>query len=194
MNIRKIREDLGRAQTCLQRRDFTRALYLVCISLKDLGNQQAPTPLRGDFRIAITEICNDPLYRQTGSQPVSYQPGKERELLVFFNNIYKRLIGKENREDYETALERKLNLDRCIKDGKSCLSQGKHSDADNCFNEALKYYKDEFAAYSIMARAMMEAGQYVRAYGYVKKGLAERPADSTLIKLGQECVKNRPTK
>lgn len=191
MNIRKIRDDLGRALTCLQRRDLNRAIYLLCISLKEVGSQGAPTPIRGDFRAAITDICNDPLYKRLGAQQVSYQPGKERELLVFFNKIYHQLIGKEEAEDYETAMSRKLNLDRCINDGKAFLAQGKPSDADNSFAEAFKYYKNEFAAYGMMARAMMDAGQHVRAYGYIRKGLAERPNDATLLKMAEECTKKR---
>lgn len=191
MNIRKIREDLGRARTCLQRRDLNRAVYLLCISLRDVGPQPAPTPIRGDFRTAITEICNDPLYKRTGAQQVAYQPGKERELLVFFNKIYHQLIGKEEQEDYETALARKLNLDRCINDGKTFLAQGKPSDADNSFTEAFKYYKNEFAAFGIMARAMMDAGQLVRASGYIRKGLAERPNDAALLKMAEECARQR---
>lgn len=191
MNIRKIREDLGRAHTCLQRRDLNRAIYLLCISLRDVGAQGAPTHIRGDFRTAITEICNDPLYKRTGAQQVAYQQGKERELLVFFNKIYHQLIGKEEQEDYETALARKLNLDRCINDGKTFLAQGKPSDADNSFTEAFKYYKNEFAAYGIMARAMMDAGQLVRASGYIRKGLAERPNDAALLKMAEECARQR---
>lgn len=194
MNVRKIREDLGRARTCVQRRDFVRALYLLCISLRDIGTQAAPTPLRGDFRSVISDICADPFYRETGAQVVSYQPGKERDLLLFFNKIYKQITNKEDKEDYETAMQRKLNLDRCINNGKSFLSQQKFSDADDCFIEAFKYYKNEFAAFAIMARAMMDANQFVRAYGYIRKGLAERPNDQTLLRLAVECNKNRPEK
>lgn len=191
MNIRKVREDLGRARTCVQRRDFVRALYLLCVSLKDAGSQAAPTQVRGDFRTVIADICNDPIYRQNGLQTVSYQPGKERDLLIFFNKFYKQLIGKEDQEDYETALQRKLNLDRCINDGKAFLAQGKPSDADTSFGEAFKYYKNEFAAYGVMARAMMDAGQFVRASGYIRKGLAERPNDQNLLKLAAECNRRR---
>lgn len=191
MNILKIREDLGKVHTCLQRRDLNRAVYLLCISLKEVGGQPAPTPIRGDFRAAITEICNDPLYKRLGARQVGYQQGKERELLVFFNRVYHQLIGKEELEDYETAMSRKLNLDRCINDGKAYLAQGKPSDADNSFAEAFKYYKNEFAAYGMMARAMMDAGQHVRAYGYIRKGLAERPNDAALLKMAEECARQR---
>lgn len=191
MNARKIREDLGRIKTCIQRRDFPRAVYLFCISLKDLGGQSAPMDLRGDFRTALTDICADPVFKKEYPQAISYQPGKERELLVFFNKFYKQLMGAEDKEDYETTLARKLSLDRCINDGKAFLKQGEPSEADNSFNEAFKYYKNEFAVYSMMARAMLEAGQPARALGYVRKGLAERPDDQELLRLAQECAKLR---
>lgn len=191
MNARKIREDLGRIKTCIQRRDFPRAVYLFCMSLKDLGGQSAPMDLRGDFRTALADLCADPLYKKEFPQAISYQPGKERDLLVFFNKFYKQLKGAENKEDYETTLARKLALDRCLNNGKAFLKQGEPSEADNSFNEAFKYYRNEFAIYSMMARAMLDAGQPARALGYVRKGLAERPEDQELTRLAQECAKQR---
>ncbi len=191
MNARKIREDLGKVKTCIQRRDFPRALYLFCISIKDLGGQAAPMDLRGDFRTALGEICSDPIYKKEYPQAISYQPGKEKELLVFFNSFYKQLMGTEDKEEYETTLQRKLSLDRCLNDGKAFLKQGQPSEADNSFNEAFKYYKNEFAIYGMMARAMLDAGHPARALGYVRKGLAERGDDQDLINLSQECARQR---
>lgn len=190
MNVRKIREDLGRARTCIQRRDFKRAVYLFCISLKELGNQAAPTDLRGDFRTVLADLCADPLYREKNAQQLSYQPGKEKELLALFGKFYNALTGSEE-EDYETALKRKLNLDRLIKDGKTFINQGKLTEADDSFTQALQFYKNEIAAFGMMARAMMDAGQYVRALGYIKKGLNERPDNQDLRQLGEECVRMR---
>lgn len=191
MNPRKIREDLGRIRTCIQRRDFPRALNLLCLSLKDLGGQSAPMDLRGDFRTALADICADGTYKKNFNQPQTYQPGKEKELLAFFQKFYNQITGAEEEEDYEEALQRKLNLDRCISNGKGYISQGKHSEADDCFAEALKYYKDEIMAFGMMARAMMDAGQYARALGYVRKGLQEQPKNADLLKLGEECQKMR---
>lgn len=191
MNARKIREDLGRARTCVQRRDYARAIYLFCVSLKDLGGQSAPMDLRGDFRTALADICADPVYKKEFPNPLSYQPGRERELLVFFNKFYKQLMGAEDKEDYEATLKRKLNLDRCINDGKAFLSQGKPSEADECFGEAFKYYKNEFAIYAMMTKAMMDAGHYARALGYARKGLAERPDNADLRRIAEECARLR---
>ena len=191
MNARKIRENLGRAKASCQRRDFPRAVYLTIAAFKELGGQTAPTDLRGDFRNALTVLTSDPQYKKECGQPLSYQPGKERELLIFFIKLYKELRGQENQEDYETTLQRKLNLDRCIKEGKLLLSQGKASEADASFAEALKYYKHEFSVFSMMAKAMLEAGEYVRALGHVRKGLKERPEDAELLQLAEECLRLR---
>lgn len=191
MNSRKVREDLGRVRTCVQRRDFPRALYLFCLALKEIGSQAAPADLRGDIRTALTDICADPIYKKEFSQPLSYAPGREKDLLVFLSKFYKQLQGAEEKEDYETTLQRKLNLDRAFSDGKSFLAQGKASEADDCFNEGLKYYKNEFAIFSMMAKAMMEASEYARALGYIKKGLAERPDSTDLRQLADECARLR---
>lgn len=191
MNIRKVREDLGRVKTCVQRRDYARGVYLFCSALRELGSQAAPMDVRGDIRGALTDLCADPAYKKENPQALSYQPGKERELLVFFQKFYKQLMGQEEQEDYETTLARKLNLDRCINDGKTFLGQGRPSDADNSFSEALKYYKNEVAAFGIMARAMMEAGEYVRALGYIRLGLKDNQDNPDLRTLADECQQLR---
>lgn len=191
MNPRKIREDLGRVRTCIQRRDFVRALYLFCISLKDLGTQQTPMDLRGDFRTALADICADNAFKKAFAQPIPFQPGKEKELLAALSRLYNDLTGQEEEEDYEAALQRKLNLDHCISDGKAFISQNKFTEADECFAEALKYYRNEIAAFGMMARAMMEAAQYVRALGYVRKGLQIQPGNQDLRRLAEECNRMR---
>lgn len=191
MNTRKIREDLGRSRTCVQRRDFARAIYLFCVSLKELGGQTAPSDLRSDFRVALADICADPIFKKEYQHPLNYQPGNEKTLLIFLSKFYKQLMGTEDAEDYESTLQRKLNLDRCISDGKKFLLENKPSEADNCFAQAFKFYKDEKGVFSMMARSMMDAGHYVRALGYIKKGLAKFPEDKDLQMMAHDCVKQR---
>lgn len=192
MNARKVREGLGRVRTCIQRGEFPQALQLVCQGLRECGSQPAPMDLRGDFRTAIGDICSHPDYRKRNLKPVSYQAGKEKAILSYLQKLHELLTGQpEEEEEYDTALQRKLNLDRCINNGKAFVAQGKFTEADDCFNEALKYYKTEIAAFAIMARSMMDAGQFVRALGYVRKGLEIQPGNEDLRQLSVVCNQMR---
>ena len=191
MNIRKIREDLGRSKSSLQRRELPRALFLFATALKELGAQPAPMDLRGDIRTALAELCADPEYRKESPKALTYQPGKERELLQAINALYKAIIGQEGQEEYQETLNRKLNIDRCFRDGRQFLAQKRPSDADECFTELFKYYRNEFAVHGMIARAMMDAGEYVRALGYLRNGLKERPDDVELRQLAETCLRQR---
>lgn len=192
MNIRKIREDLGRAKASCMRRDLLRALYLTIAALRELGGQTAPSDLRGDIRTTVNALSSDPGLVDHLPPNVTYQPGNEKELLQIFARTYKKFKAHDEQEDYETTLQRKLNLDRWIKDGKKFLDEGRPSDADACFTEAMKYYKDEQAVFVMMAKAMMDAGEYVRAIGHARNGLKENPQDETLSRLIDECTRLRP--
>ena len=88
-------------------------------------------------------------------------------------------------------MQRKLNLDHGFSDGKKFLAEGKPSEADACFAEALKHYKDEKAIFGMMARAMMDAGEYVRAIGHARAGLKELPDDAELTGIVEECTRLR---
>lgn len=191
MNVRKIREDLGRAKASCARRELERSLFLMVNALKELGGQNAPMDLRGDFRSAVADIASDPDFKASVTQPVTYTPGTERDLLQLFSQCYRSLKGQEKEEEYQAALQRKLNLDHHFRDGKKFLEEGKPSEADACFSEALKFYKDETAVFGMMAKAMMDAGEYVRAIGHVRAGLKEAPQDEALKQMAEECLRLR---
>ena len=191
MNARKIREDLGRAKACCSRHDSERALFLTISALKELGGQSAPLDLRGDFRTAFAELAADPDLKAAGVPALAYSPGAEKEVLQQLSQVYRTLKGQEKEEEYQSALQRKLSLDHSFSDGKKFLSAGKPTEADACFVEALKHYKDEKAIFGMMARAMMDAGEYVRAIGHARNGLKELANDAELTRIIEECTRLR---
>ena len=191
MNVRKIREDLGRAKASCARRDPMRALYLTITALKDLGGQPAPTDLRSDFRATVSELVTDPGLKDILPATLAYQAGGEKELFQLLSACYKKMYDSIAEEDYESTLQRKLNIDHNLKEGKKRLSEGKPSEADACFAEVMKYYKDEQAVFAMMATAMLNAGEYVRALGHVRNGLKESPDNMELLRLANECIRLR---
>ena len=191
MNIRKIREDLGRAKASCARRDPMRALYLTITALKDLGGQPAPTDLRSDIRTTVGELVADPGLKDILPASLAYQPGNEKELLQLLSDTYKKFQDSAEEEDYESTLQRKLNIDRNIREGKKLLAEGRPSEADACFAEVMKYYKDEQDIFAMMATAMLNAGEYVRALGHVRNGLKEIPDNMELMRLANECIRLR---
>lgn len=53
----------------------------------------------------------------------------------------------------------------------------------------MKYYKDEQAVFAMMATAMLNAGEYVRALGHVRNGLKEIPDNLELMPA--KCIRLR---
>lgn len=151
----------------------------------------APADLRGDFRDALVSAELRLRIQKNLRSSGGLSGGAERALLSLFIGLYKELKGHEDQEDYETTLQRKLNLDRFLKEGRLYLAQGKASEADASFAEALKYFKNETAVFAVMAKAMMDAGEYVRALGHIRNGLKVKPQDAELIRLADECTRLR---
>ncbi|MBQ7738287.1 MAG: hypothetical protein IJT59_01340 [Desulfovibrionaceae bacterium] len=191
MNIRKIREDLGRIQPSCQRRDFNHALVLLISSLKELGGQRAPMDIRQDFRDALITICSDPIFKAVHATPITYTAGKEREILSQLVKVYQAIVGQANKETYEEAAARKLKIDHALRDGKNFLSRGLVSDADTCFAQAVKNYRDENALFAMIAREFMNAKEFARAQGYLKFGLKQAPNDPLLLSLAMQCQRLR---
>jgi tetratricopeptide (TPR) repeat protein len=191
MNARSVREYLGKAKTASKRGELTRALNFMISAFKSLEGQQAPSDLRGDFRDALTDLNADPEFKKLVGAPVAYQAGQERALLNLFIRLSNSLLGLEEQEEYEVALQRKLNLDRCLKDGKKFLQEGKISEAEQSFTDAYKFYKNESGLFALIAKAFMDAGEYVRALGHLRQGLKTNPNDEGLRRLAEECARLR---
>jgi predicted Zn-dependent protease len=184
MNIRQIRENLGRVRTSFQRNDMVRALSCFVAGLRGLGGSSPSTDIRGDIREALQLLVRDEQVKTLlpGGQ-CNYTPGQEKELLALFAAIHDQLKETAETESHETALTRKIKLDQAYNAGKKLLEQGKVSEADASFAEAVLAYKDEHRLFYMIAGLLVDAKEVVRAGPYLKKGLEALPGDPDLMEL-----------
>ena len=184
MNIRQIRENLGRVKTSFQRNEILRALLFFITGLKELGGNAPPSDLRGDIREAMQLLMRDEKVKALLPAPnFGYNPGQEKAILELFTKIHEQLQELSTHEDHKDALERKIKLDRAFLLGKRHLEQGRVSEADASFVEALQYYKDEHHIFYMIALALVELKEVVRAGPYLKKGLEALPDNAELLAL-----------
>ncbi|MDR1857768.1 MAG: hypothetical protein LBR22_11570 [Desulfovibrio sp.] len=191
MNTRLIRENLGKAKVSCGRQELRRALFLALAAMKELGGKQFPFDLRGDFRDLISNLQSDPEFRKVCPKHIAYQPGSEQTVQAMLADALRALSGVANEEGYEATLDRKLKLDRNIIEGKRKLAEGKPSEADAAFAEAMKYYKDEVAVFPMIARLFMESKEYVRALGHLREGLKAVPDSEQMRSMAEECLRLR---
>ena len=183
MNIRQVRENLGRVRTNFQRNDMIRAVQCFITGLQGLEGAPPPSDLRGDIREAAQCLASDKNIRALLPDPFSYTPGREKELLALFTKILNQIKEAAETEDHDTALARKLKIDQAYNAGKKHLEQGRVSEADASFAEAVRAYKDEHRLFCMIAVLLVDAGEVVRAGPYLKKGLEVLPGDPELMEL-----------
>ncbi|MDR2696709.1 MAG: hypothetical protein LBC79_10080 [Deltaproteobacteria bacterium] len=184
MNIRQIRENLGRVRSNFQRNDMLRAVQCFVAGLQELGGAAPPTDLRGDIREAAQCLSSDKQIKALlpeGQQ--GYTPGQEKELLALYTKILDQLKEAAETEDHETALARKIKIDQAYNAGKKHLEQGRVSEADASFAEAARACKDEHRLFCMISGLLVGAGEVVRAGPYLKKGLEALPGDPELMEL-----------
>jgi tetratricopeptide (TPR) repeat protein len=184
MNVRNIRDNFGRAKTSCQRNDIIRALSCLVAGLQELGGNPVPADLRGDLREAVLPLLRDAQVKALlpGGQ-YNFTPGQEKELLALVTKIRDQLREAADMEDHESALARKIKIDQSFNAGKKFLEQGKVSEADASFAEAVLAYKDEHRIFCMIARVLVDANEVVRAGPYLKKGLDIQPGDPELMEL-----------
>jgi predicted Zn-dependent protease len=185
MNIRQIRENLGRVRTSFQRNETRRALAFFISGLHGIGNNASPPEVRGDIREAVQLLARDEQVKALlpGGQNTSYTPGQEKALLELVTQIHDMLVEAEGKESHEEALARKIKIDHAYNAGKKLMEQGKVSEADASFAEAVQSYKDEHRLFCMIAGLLVDAEEVVRAGPYLKKGLEVLPNDPDLMAL-----------
>ena len=161
-----------------------RAVQCFVAGLQGLGGAAPPTDVRGDIREAVQCLVGDRQIKDLlPAGQFGYVPGQEKELLALFTKVLGRLKDAAESEDHETALARKIKIDQAYNAGKKLLEQGKVSEADASFAEAVRAYRDEHRLFCMIAGLLVDAKEVVRAGPYLKKGLEVLPGDPELMEL-----------
>ena len=190
MELKEIREHLGRVKVAYLRNDIMRALASAIMGLKGVAAlPQPPTDVKSLVREAVQLLARDNTIKQFCKGSLIYTVGQERQLLAVLANTYKALIDEQNREDKEQARARKIKLDQLLNLGVRLLAQGQVSEADHSFSEAATQYRDEHRLFAFIGKALIEANEPRRALPYLKKGLEAAPDDVMLKDLFAEAVR-----
>ena len=190
MNPREIREQLGRVKPYYLRNEPLRALAAAISGLRGLGSTQPTTDMRSLIREATQLLGRDEEIRKHAPN-LAYQPGQERAILLQLVNAYKAMHAASETEDHDTALARKIKLDQACNLGSRLLEQGKVSEADASFTEAIASYKDEHRVFALIGKKLMAAGEVRRALPYLKRGVEASPDDEEMRALYDECLRLR---
>ncbi|MCH5277866.1 MAG: hypothetical protein J1E80_08575 [Desulfovibrionaceae bacterium] len=187
MDIRKVRENLGRIKLYYLKGETSRALGAAVMALKELTKAGASlsTDLRAPLREGVQLLARDKDVKRLYKAPLIYQPGQERALLVVLAKVYKQMEDEAGREDRKEAFARKQRLDQAIGLGRRLLEQGKVSEADASFQEALTHYRNEHRAFQLIGKALLDADQPRRAVPYLKKAMELEPGNSVARELLQ---------
>lgn len=191
MDIRQIRENFGRVKAYYLKNDTLRAMGVLIVGLKEAIKLSGglPTDVRSQLREAVQFINRDEMVKKFSPNGVSYQPSQERQLLISLVDIYKKIQEDNEKEDYEVAKERKQCLDQALNLGLKNLEAGKISEADQCFQEAISFYKNEHRIFFYIAKSLIDAGQVKRAGVYIKKGLELVPTDKEMANLQDKAMR-----
>lgn len=192
MTQKEIRDHLGRVKPYFLRGDTLRALASAISGIKGLSAASPGTDIRGLIREAAQMLSRDARIRANVREgALVYQPGNERTLLGHLIQAYKAMREDSEKEDREATLARKIRLDQAYNQGVRHLEQGRVSEADACFSEAVAHYKNEHRLFHLIGKTLMDAGEVRRALPYLKRGVDACPDDETMRNLYMECQRLR---
>ena len=110
-------------------------------------------------------------------------------------------VTNDNPEDTYNALQkygqdlvdlaRKQKLDRALILGQRLVAQGKFSEAEEAFREAVSCYRDEHRLFQMIAGAFMEVGQPRRAIDYLRRAVEVEPDNAAARDMLEEVSAGR---
>ena len=193
MDLRKVLDNMGRVKVYYLKGETLKALQHAVMGLQALGSAASPTDVRSAIRDAVQMLSRDEMLRAKLKNPLVYQPGKEPQLLGVLSKAYKEMEEEASREELEVTRERKKKLDQAMLQGVKYLEQGKPSEADVSFQEAVAQYKDETKLFQMIGKYMLDADQPRRAAPYLKKAAELEPDNPQIRELVLAAIKARDT-
>jgi len=193
MDLRQIRENLARVKIYVNKGESLRALNVAVMALTPLvkAGTNLSTELRSLVREAAQTLAGDQNTKPHLKGSFAYQPGQERQLLVAMIMTMKDMEATANQEDHATALARKQRMDKALNLGRRALEQNKVSEADQCFQEAIKNYRDEHRVFQMIGKCLVDAGQPRRAIPYLKKATELEPDNTVAAELYGSALRAR---
>jgi len=191
MDIRKIRENMGRVKVYYLKGKTQLALGFAVKGLKELGSATPPTEVKSAIREAIQYLSGDESLANLIKIPLTYQPGQENQLLAILSKAYIQMEVAAKTEEHAQALVRKQKIDQNLVLGKKLLEQGKVSDADACFNEAVNNYRNEHRLFQMIGKSLLEANQPQRAYPYLKRAVELEPENRNALNMLDQAASAR---
>lgn len=193
MDIKQVRDNLRKAKLYADRGDMVGSLRLALKALPAvLKNSVVSIEVRSCIRDVASVYATDKTIRDLAKYQFIYMPGKEQLLLDAVTKAYEGLTENIITETYDEILARKKALDQHIIRGRKYLKIGKVTDADSCFQEALKLYKDEDSIFAFIGKMFLEEKQIPRASFYLKRAHEVDPDNSDVKSMIHEVIRLSP--
>ncbi len=193
MDSRQTKDCLSRAKLYATKGNFSESLKYMLKGLMAICRNSSV--LNRDIRTYVREILAlyvkdpeiGPLCAPIKSKISGYNGGNERDLYVGLKNVYDKIANQVDKEKYEDALARKMNLDKFMVKGTRLIKDKQYEKAIQMFNEATNFYKDESGFFLYIAKLFIEVEQSSAGILFLKKELEVKPnnevAKSMLLEL-----------
>ncbi len=184
MDSKKVIYNLSKVKACYLKGQSFQAVNHTVLALKEIVEKPSSAPLSVNIRSLIREamqfLSRDEKVTSKTTTSLAYSPGQEKVMLKNLLRIHCQ-FAEALQENREQTRERKLKLDKAYNLGLRLLAANKISEADQAFQMSVKCYKTEKKLFSMIADALIKAGQEVRATTYLKKAIELEPDSEKLL-------------
>ncbi|WP_291328310.1 hypothetical protein [Desulfovibrio sp. UCD-KL4C] len=192
---KSIKENIARAKSYGQRKDYLRCLFSLSISLDELADSQVFGREKFEIGILVDEVFRQLLameeLKSVLPRGLKYTRGHEKKLSKALRNIHDTIKNAIEKAAIDKIRKQKNQIDKYILTGHKCLENKDAKEAKKYFRRITEAFPEERGLLQDVGGRFVKAGFARDGIEYLERAIEQNPTDSrpyTLILLAWEML------
>ncbi|WP_320171010.1 hypothetical protein [Maridesulfovibrio sp.] len=177
-----IKENIARAKSYGQRKDYLRCLHALSLSLDDLAESQVFGREKFEIGILVDEVIRQLLsmeeLQRVLPRNMKYTKGQEKKLAAMLLKIHNTIKDAMEKAAVEKVRKQKNHIDKYILAGQKFLAEKNVKEAKKYFRKITDAFPDERGLLQDVGGRLVKSGFPADGIEYLERAIAATPNDS----------------
>lgn len=179
---KSIKENIARAKSYGQRKDYMRCLFALSISLDELADSQVFGREKFEIGILVDEVFRQLLamdeLKKVLPRGLKYTRGQEKKMSKVLRKIHDTIKNAIEKAAIEKIRKQKNQIDKYILTGQKNLDEKNVKEAKKYFRRITEAFSEERGLLQDVGGRFVKAGFARDGIEYLERAIAQNPTDS----------------
>ncbi|WP_320006091.1 hypothetical protein [Maridesulfovibrio sp.] len=179
---KSIKENIARAKSYGQRKDYMRCLHALSLSLDEMAASQVFGREKFEIGILIDEVIRQLLamdeLKRVLPRNLKYTKGQEKKLAAVFMKIHNTIKSALEKAVVEKVRKQKNQIDQYVLTGQKFLAEKDAKEAKKYFRKITDAFPDERGLLQDVGGRLVKSGFPADGVEYLERAIEKNPSDS----------------